>query len=347
MKTTTLGSATGSDSALARRASSPDAFRRYLAAVLACAVTTALAFPLSHYFNLANIVMLFPLTVLLVAVRLGRGPAVAAAFVSVALFDFFFVPPRYSFTVADAQYLLTFAVMLIVALITGHLTAGLRLQAEAALLKERRTHALYEMARELAGASTLERVAAIVRAFIAEVVQARSALLVARVEGKLDRVGPQDEKWIKADMARFAYQNTACTDIDAPQPVRYLPLTTPAGVRGVLAVAASGTASDPLVEHGELLEAIASLAAIAVERLIYASASEHDDPARLRGILLSTVAQQGSTSMQALSGIADAVISATPPLSGEQRDCAAKIREHAARMQAAYAQLCELAGLRR
>ena len=63
--------------------------------------------------------MLFLLTVVLVALRLGRGPAVLAAFVSVPAFDFFCVPPRLSFAVSDAQYLLTFAVMLAVALIIG------------------------------------------------------------------------------------------------------------------------------------------------------------------------------------------------------------------------------------
>ena len=82
------------------------------------------ATPLLPYFDLANIVMLFLLTVVLVAVKWGRGPAVLAAFVSVATFDFFFVPPRFSFAVSDFQYLLTFAVMLAVALIIGQMTAG-------------------------------------------------------------------------------------------------------------------------------------------------------------------------------------------------------------------------------
>ena len=87
-------------------------------------LTTIVATALLPYFDLANIVMLFLLTVVLVAVQFGRGPAVLAAFVSVAAFDFFCVPPRLSFAVTDAQYLLTFAVMLAVALIIGQLTAG-------------------------------------------------------------------------------------------------------------------------------------------------------------------------------------------------------------------------------
>src|SRR5437870_9899634 len=106
---------------------------RYTIAAAACALTALVAMPLRDYFDLANIVMLFLLAVVLVARALGRGPAVMAAFLSVALFDFFFVPPHYTFEVADVQYLLTFTVMLAVALITGQLTAGLRQQAEDAV----------------------------------------------------------------------------------------------------------------------------------------------------------------------------------------------------------------------
>jgi len=86
--------------------------------------------------------MLFLLAVVLVAVRLGRGPAILAAFCSVALFDFFFVPPRLSFAVSDVQYLVTFAVMLAVALIISHLTTGLARQAHAAEARELQTRSL-------------------------------------------------------------------------------------------------------------------------------------------------------------------------------------------------------------
>ena len=111
---------------------------RYLWALLACVATTLVATPLLPYFDLANIVMLFLLTVVLVALKWGRGPAVLAAFVSVAAFDFFFVPPRFRFAVSDFQYLLTFAVMLAVALIIGQMTAGLRYQARVASYREER-----------------------------------------------------------------------------------------------------------------------------------------------------------------------------------------------------------------
>ena len=108
----------------------------YLKAALACAVTTVLTLPLRGAVDAANIVMIFLLVVALVAARLGSGPAILAAFGGVALFDFFFVPPHYSMAVADAQYLITFAVMLVVALVIGQLAARLREKARLAAQRE-------------------------------------------------------------------------------------------------------------------------------------------------------------------------------------------------------------------
>ena len=106
-----------------------DAWPRYAWAAAASVAITLAATPLRDALDLANIVMLFLLGMVGVALRFGRGPAALAAVLNVAAFDFFFVPPRLSFAVSDVQYLVTFAVMLVVGLLTGQLTAGLRFQA--------------------------------------------------------------------------------------------------------------------------------------------------------------------------------------------------------------------------
>jgi two-component system sensor histidine kinase KdpD len=92
----------------------PPASRAYLMSAATCGVVALLAAPLHSVFELSNIVMMFLLAVVFVAVRFGRGPAVLAAFLSVAAFDFLYVPPRFTFSINDAQYLVTFAVMLVV-----------------------------------------------------------------------------------------------------------------------------------------------------------------------------------------------------------------------------------------
>ncbi|HSV57847.1 MAG TPA: DUF4118 domain-containing protein, partial [Variovorax sp.] len=123
-------------------------WQRYAWAAAASVAITLLAAPLHPYFALANIVMVFLLGVVLVAIRFGRGPAALAAILNVAAFDFFFVEPRLSFAVGDAQYLLTFGVMLGVGLITGQLTAGLRFQAKISTSRERRAQSLFALARD-------------------------------------------------------------------------------------------------------------------------------------------------------------------------------------------------------
>ena len=139
----------------------PTAWRGYAWALAVCAATALVATPLHAVRELTNIVMLFLLATVAAALRWGRGPAVLAAFVGVLLFDFVFVPPRFSLADSDVQYLVTFAVMLVVALVIGQLTAGLKVHARAATEREHRVRGLYEMTRDLSAALLPEQMAEI------------------------------------------------------------------------------------------------------------------------------------------------------------------------------------------
>ena len=248
----------------------PD-WQRFALALLACAATTLIATPLIAYLDLANIVMLFLLAVLLVAVSLGLAPALLAAFVSVAMFDFFFVPPRFSFEVHNAQYLVTFGVMLAVALITGQLTAGLRRQVDEYDSEAVRSRALYEMARELSGALTVEQVAEITRNFLRRVLNADAIVLLPDDANRLLPCAGQDQARLQIEprLAIMAFDGAA--PIECPQlansgyAVLYLPMRSPMRVRGVIAVAPIDALAEPLLDQRERLETMASLAAIAVE----------------------------------------------------------------------------------
>src|SRR5439155_244838 len=123
--------------------------------------------------------------VVVIATRHGREPSVVASVMSVAAFDFFFVPPYLTFAVADTQYLLTFAVMLVVGLVISGLTVRIRLQAEAARQREQRTAALYAMSRELAEAGAIDDLVATAARHITEVFGAEVAVLLPDAEGKL------------------------------------------------------------------------------------------------------------------------------------------------------------------
>ncbi|WP_437193289.1 DUF4118 domain-containing protein [Planctomicrobium sp. SH527] len=101
----------------------------------------------------ANTVMLFLAGVAWAAFRYGRGPAVLSSILAVLIFDFFFVPPLYTFATADSQYAVTFAVMLTIGLAISTLTSRLRAQIESARKRERRTSALFELGKQLSSLS--------------------------------------------------------------------------------------------------------------------------------------------------------------------------------------------------
>jgi two-component system sensor histidine kinase KdpD len=99
--------------------------------MLGTAAVTAVTYPLRDHFHPASVIMLFLLHVALVSRFLQRGSAVLASILSVAAFDFFFIKPHLTFAVEDVQYVVTFAVMLIVGLVISGLTGQLEAQVTA------------------------------------------------------------------------------------------------------------------------------------------------------------------------------------------------------------------------
>lgn len=163
-------------------------WKNYLATFLICSLTTLCAVPLIGLLDLINIVMLFLLAVAGIALRYGRGPAILAAFINVLFFDFFFVPPRISIAVSDAQFIITFIVMLFVALVIGQLTANLKMQGNAATERERRVRSLYEMSRDLSGVLMIEQIAEIAARFLHTEFGAKSALFIVDEKDHLKKM---------------------------------------------------------------------------------------------------------------------------------------------------------------
>ncbi len=124
--------------------------RGCLVAVVLCALITVIASQWLIAFDAANLVMIYLLGVVVVALFYGRWPSVLATVINVISFDLFFIAPRGTLAVSDVQYLLTFGVMLTVGLVIGNLTAGVRYQARVARYREQRTRHLYEMSKSLA-----------------------------------------------------------------------------------------------------------------------------------------------------------------------------------------------------
>src|SRR5512142_816496 len=125
-------------------------WRSYFSAVSIIALCTGMAGVMAPHFAPINLCMVYFVGVVIVAVRYGLGPSLLASLLSVAAFDFFFIVPYLTLVVADSQYVLTFGVMLFVAVTISALTARVKMQAEAASEREQQTAILYEMSQDFA-----------------------------------------------------------------------------------------------------------------------------------------------------------------------------------------------------
>ncbi len=325
--------------------------RRYLWSLLACLATALVATPLLPYFDLANIVMVFLLTVVLVALKWGRGPAVLAAFVSVATFDFFFVAPRFSFAVSDIQYLLTFAIMLAVALIIGQMTAGLRYQARVASYREERARVLYEFARDMSSKLLATDVVESATRIIANTIRAKVAILVPDDRDRIQPAGREQGLAADVGAAQWAYDKGqpagAGTDTLAGSEFLYLPLTAPMRTRGVLVIKPDNPRLLLVPEQRRHLDTFAALTAIALERVHYVEVAQQAlismESERLRNSLLSALSHDLRTPLAALVGLAESLALTRPPLSAQQLDAANAIAEEARRMSALVNNLLEMA----
>ncbi|HUP28581.1 MAG TPA: DUF4118 domain-containing protein [Usitatibacter sp.] len=247
---------------------------RYVWTVLSCVATTLILAPFSSNFDLANIAMLYMLTVLLVGVQWGRGPAIIAAALNVLAFDFFFVPPRFSFMPNDIQYFLTFAVMMVVGGIIGQLAGSIRYQARVASYRERRARTLYEFARDLAALQTTSEVIELTEEFMARQFKARVTVLVPDATGAL--VSPTAHGMsnpFDSTTAQWAYDQArpagAGTDTLAGNEHIFLPLKSPTRTRGVLAVRPERSRDLMIPEQRHQFEIFAALVATALERVHY------------------------------------------------------------------------------
>lgn len=337
----------------ASKESRPPTWRGDIAAVAACVATAAILGPFHALVDLANTSMLFLLVVALVAFRLGRRPALIAAFVSVALFDFFFVPPRLSFAVADVQYLVIFAVMLVVGLIITHLSQRLQARGDEAIERERQTHALYGLAGVLAGAVDAAAVDTALRDFVANSIGCDAHLVLSTDGGPLipvatDRSMPQlEESLIRTALADCRPHR--CGSPDAGAGLRLLlPLIGSADAAGVLVVDADTTHTETLRQHQSMLEAVAALTATAIERLHFVDAAQaarlETATERLRSSILSALSHDVRTPLTALYGLADSLaLSALPE---QERATAQAIRDQARRLNDMVSKLLDMARLR-
>nr|WP_318384963.1 two-component system sensor histidine kinase KdpD [uncultured Enterobacter sp.] len=302
-----------------------------------CALITGIA---SHWlgaFDAANLVMVYLLGVVIVALFYGRWPSVLATVINVASFDLFFIAPRGTLAVSDVQYLLTFGVMLTVGLVIGNLTAGVRYQARVARYREQRTRHLYEMSKALAVGRSEQDIAHTSEQFIHSTFHARSQLLLPDEHGTLQAMThtPGMTPWDDA-IAQWSFAKSqpagAGTDTLPGVPYQILPLVSADKTLGLVIVEPANLRQLMIPEQQRLLETFTLLVASALERLALTTSEQQSRLASeresLRNALLAALSHDLRTPLTVLFGQAEILTLDLASEGSKHAPQANEIRQH-------------------
>jgi len=317
----------------------------YAAAIATVLSSTLLAWLMFPRFELSNIVMVYLLGVVVVAMRFGRAASVLASLLSVAAFDFFFVPPYFTFAVSDSQYLVTFLVMFVVALVISGLTVRTRDQAEAARTQERRTAALFSLSRELAAAREIAPLLEAAVRHLIEVFGGRIVILLPDATGRLEQragqLAPFNMDASDLAVAQWAFEHRAAagsgTDNVPGAQMRFEPLSSSRGVVGVVGMRPAEPHAFDAPEQEHLLETFVSQVAVAVDRALLAdeaqAAQVRMEAERVRNALLSAVSHDLRTPLTAITGAASAALEDEARIDAvTRRELLESIRDEAERL---------------
>lgn len=326
----------------------PDAARmihwdRYGWSLAITGICTLIAFAMYKRFEPTNLVMVYLLGSTITGLRFGRGPAILAAIMNVFAFDFCFVPPRFAFSVTDAQYLVTFAVMVIVTLVIANLMASVRQQTRVAGARERRTFLLYAMSRELAATRGTDAMARVAVRHVAEVFRCAAAVLLPDHAGKLHLPSqpPETGSFVGADLSIAQWvldhgrRAGLGSDTLPAAPALYLPLGGEEHRLGVLAVLPTHPRRVLLPEQRHLLETFAGQIGIAVERARLAESAESSrveaETESLRNTLLASISHDLRTPLSVIAGAASTLAEHSDNLDAAERKRLARSVESKAR----------------
>ncbi|MET3107283.1 two-component system sensor histidine kinase KdpD [Oxalobacteraceae bacterium GrIS 2.11] len=286
----------------------------YLWAAVTCIAVTGITAGLVNIFDLANVIMVYLLAAVFVAIRFGRGPSIFASFLSVASFDFFFVPPKFSFSVSDTQYLFTFVIMLAVSLLISNLTANFRYQARIASYRERRANALNAMSKALSSALMVNQIIEISNEHLVGIFQAKIAILLPDSHDVIRQPVLETTsipEHLDLGVAQWVYDNQQRAGLGTntlpANSLLYVPLQAPMRTRGVLAIEPTNKRQIFQPEQQQLLNTFASQIALALERIHYVEVAQDAlisiEAERLRNSLLSAISHDLRTPLTAIIGL--------------------------------------------
>lgn len=329
----------------------------YLYAFLGVLLASGLGGILFRRTELADIVMVYVLGLVLVASRYGRGPSLLASFLSVAAFDFIFIPPYYTFAVTDFHHVGTFGILLLLGWVISTLTERIRQQARLSRLREHRTSALFRLGKELAAsAESMELVESAIRNVTAQF-DTQAVILLPDEHHRLKPLR-QASPIVLTDqemgVAQWVFEHGEPagrgTETLPGSKATYLPMRATAGIIGVLGVLPEGEARWTEPDQRTLLEAFTSQTALAIERLTLAEereeANRRMDQEAMRSTLLSSVSHDLRTPLGTITGAASTLLDPEAHLEeGVRRELLESIQGEAERMHRLVTNLLDITRL--
>ena len=326
----------------------------YAWAILITAINALIGHFLYERLELSNLVMVFLLGVVFIAMRYGRGPSIVASLLGVGIFDLFFVAPYLSFSPANSQYLITLLAMLVVAIVISNLMINVKSQARIAAYRERMATALYAMSKELATCQTEQEIVCTAIRHLSREFNSRTVILFADDAGCLHYPKapclPESLRAVDLTLAQWSLDNDSLAGQTSRNSALYFPLHDEDKAMGVLALLPTGHGYIRLTEQQQLLETLLRQIAQALSRLRFAEQAKSTqlqiEAERLRNSLLSAISHDLRTPLSTIIGSASALVDDEGHLQAYDRlDLSRAILDEAERMALLINNLLDMARL--
>ena len=340
-------------------ATRPEPFdpRAYLMSLLIVAAGLGAAVLIYPVFGIENVDLVFLTAVVSVAVRFGLWPSMLASVAASLCYNFFFLPPVYTFTITDPTNVAAFFFFMLIALLVSNVAARVRTQAVTALGRVRTTESLYAFSRKLAGTATLDDVLWATAYQTALMLKVRVVLLLPEAGVLAVKAGyPPEDQLDKADLAaaNWAWGNDrpAGRGSDTLPGARrlFLPMRTGRGPIGVIGI--DDDRAGPLLtpDQRRLLDALVDQGALAIERVLLVEDMDRVkrtvEQDRLRGALLTSISHDLKTPLASVLGAASTMRDLDSGLTDVQkRDLLATVIDESERLNRFIANLLDMTKL--
>jgi two-component system, OmpR family, sensor histidine kinase KdpD len=337
--------------------SEPFNARPYLMALLTTAIGLGVAGLIKPYFGVENVDLVFLTAVVLVAVRYGLWPSLLASVAASLAYNFFFLPPIYTFTITDPTNIAAFFFFMLIAILVSNVAARVRIQADTAIGRIRTTEQLYAFSRKLAGTATLDDVLWATAYQTALMLKVRVVLLLPEEGLLMVKAGyPPEDELDKGDLAaaNWAWSNDrpAGRGSDTlPGAKRlFLPMRTGRGSIGVIGIDDDRTGPLLTPDQRRLLDALVDQGALAIERVLLVEDMDQVkrtvESERLRSALLTSISHDLKTPLASVLGAASTMRDLASDLSDtEKRDLLATVIDESERLNRFIANLLDMTKL--